>query len=77
MLINEGVQVVWAHAHIVHQYMVMSRAGSPLDSGMRIEVEVVLERMGDVSFYQDTWDRIAIPIGSRLPQWEEPDMMTL
>ena len=56
----------------------MNRSSGTLDRGVRIEIEIVLERMRNIFLNKRTRDRIGVLIGSQSAcLWEEADMVTL
>lgn len=75
MLVDHVLELVRTHANLVHQNVIMSRTRGTLDCGVRVQVEIILERVSDVFLNQRAGERILTLVTSRAR--EEADVMTL
>lgn len=75
MLVDHVLELVRTHANLVHQDVVVSRTRGTLDSGVRVQIEIILERVSNVFLNQRAGMRILILVTSRAG--EEADVVTL
>jgi hypothetical protein len=77
--INQTLEVVdWALS-LIQNDMVMDGASGTLNGRMGVQVEVVLERMSDITLHKSTRNGVAVLITSNIVSvlGEEADMVTL
>lgn len=75
MLVNHLLQLIGVKTNLVDQNVIMHRTRGALDCRVRVQVEVILERMGYIPLHKSTRMWIAVPITSRTG--EKPDVMAL
>ena len=76
LLIDECLKLLIRHLRFVDEDVVMHRTRSALDRSVRVEIEVVLERVGNSSLNESAWQWVLIPVTPSL-LWEEADVVTL
>lgn len=62
MIVNHSLKVVHIALSLIQDNVIMHRASSTLDSGVGAEIEVVLERMSDITFDQSPRKRVVVSI---------------
>lgn len=78
VLVDEILELIGRHLRFVQKDVVMSRTCRTLDSRMRVQVKVILERMGDISLHQSSRMRVHILVSRRASLLgEESNVMTL
>lgn len=77
MLIHHGLKHIGLHILLIHDNRVMGRASSTLNGRVRIEVEIVTERLGDIAVHQCTWNRIPVLVRCKTAVREDAHVMTL
>lgn len=77
VLVEHSLELVDIDAHLIHDDGVMRRPCCALDSTMRAEVNVIVERVSDISIDDDTWHWVAVLVGGRAIRGEKANMMTL
>ncbi len=62
MLIDHLLEHVRGETNLVDENMIMDRPRGTLNGRMRVEVKVVLERVGNIALDESTWVRVFILI---------------
>jgi len=75
MLVDHLLQLIGVKTNLVDEHMVVHRTRCALNGRVGIQVEVVFERMGNVSLHESTGVWIAVPIASGTGK--EADMVAL
>ena len=77
LLIKHVLHVVRTHALLIHKNMIVGWTSRSLDRRVGVKIKVPFERMCDIFFHQNTWNRILVVISRRLACREEADMVAL
>ncbi len=77
VLVDHLLEIFLIVPAFIHQDVIVSGSGSPLDCRVRAQIEVVLEWMSNVALDQDTWHGVAVPVGCYTRSGEETYVMAL
>ncbi len=78
VLVDEILELIGRHLGLVEEDMVMRWACRPLDGRMRVQVKVILERVGDISLHQGSRMWVHVLVSSRASLLgEESNVMAL
>lgn len=79
MLIDHLVQLIDRDTRFIHDDMVVRRSSSTLDCRMRTQVEVMLERMRNISLNESSRMCVSILVASAVitSLWEEANLVAL
>jgi len=65
VLVDQGLEVIGRHLGLIQKNMIMGRARRTLNRRMRVQVEVVFERVSHIALHQGTRVGVHVFVASR------------